>query len=69
MSFWLQTLLVLLAVAGCGIFLARQAWLSLAGKRSRLGSCCSRGCAAHQPAKSNSQSVQFLPVEMLGRKK
>lgn len=70
MSFWLQTLVVILAVAGCGVFLARQAYLSLAGKRSRLGSCCSKGCAANEPPKPGApERIQFLPAEMLGRKK
>jgi hypothetical protein len=67
---WIQNLLVILAVAGCGAFLGRQAWLMLAGKRSRLGSCCSKGCAAHEPPKGDAApKVQFLPAEMLGRKK
>jgi hypothetical protein len=70
MSAFLQNLLVIAAVAGCGAFLGRQAWLTLAGKRSRFGSCCSKGCAANEPkAGGATQKVQFLPAEMLGRKK
>ncbi|MGD0390791.1 MAG: hypothetical protein ABSC42_17745 [Tepidisphaeraceae bacterium] len=70
MSMWLQNLLVILAVAACAAFLARQAWRTLAGKRSKLGSCCSTGCAAHEPKKANSgQRIVFLPADALGRKK
>jgi hypothetical protein len=70
MALLLQNLLVVLAVAGCGGFLARQVWLSLGGKRSKLGSCCSKGCGANEPAKPGSgERIQFLPAEMLGRKK
>jgi hypothetical protein len=75
MPLYLQNLLVLLAVAACGLFLARQGWRTLAGKKSKLGSCCSKGCGANESAKSNStqantgQRIVFLPAEMLGRKK
>jgi len=70
MSLWLQYLLVFAAVGGCVVFLGRQAWLALAGRRSKLGSCCDKGCGAQQPAKPEStERIQFLPVEMLGRKK
>ncbi len=44
MQIWLQNLLVILAVALCGGFLVRQGWMTLAGKKSKLGSCCSKGC-------------------------
>ena len=70
MSLWLQNLLVILAVAVCGAFLARQGWRTLAGKRSKLGSCCSTGCGAHEPNKPNSgERIVFLPADALGRKK
>jgi hypothetical protein len=74
MSEWIQITIVVLAVGASGVFLARQAWLTLAGKRSRLGSCCAKGCGANEapnarPGSGAAQRVQFLPVEMLGRKK
>jgi hypothetical protein len=72
MALWLQISIVVLAVTASGAFLARQAWLTLAGKRSRLGSCCSKGCAVNETTpktQGTSERVQFLPVEMLGRKK
>jgi quinolinate synthase len=69
MSLWLQNLLVVLAVAACVTFVARQAWLSLAGKKSKLGSCCASGCAACAPARqAPAERIIFLPAEMLGRR-
>ena len=70
MSIWLQNLLVVIAVAACGAFLGWQGWRTLMGKRSKLGSCCSTGCGAHEPKKANSgQRIVFLPADALGRKK
>jgi hypothetical protein len=72
MAPWIQISIVILAVGASGAFLVRQAWLTLAGKRSRLGSCCSKGCGANETepkTQGASDRVQFLPVEMLGRKK
>ncbi|MGD1278450.1 MAG: hypothetical protein ABR964_14660 [Tepidisphaeraceae bacterium] len=67
---WLQYLLVVLAVTACAAYLLRQAWLILAGRRSRLGSCCAKGCGAQQaPQSASTQRIVFLPVEMLARKK
>jgi hypothetical protein len=70
MSMWLQNLLVILAVAACAGFLARQGWRTLAGKRSKLGSCCSTGCGAHEQKKpASTERIVFLPADALGRKK
>jgi hypothetical protein len=44
---WLQHLLVLLAVAACAVVVGRQTLATLWGRKSRLGQCCSHGCAAH----------------------
>jgi hypothetical protein len=78
MPLWLQNLLVLLLVAACLAWVGRQAWQSLRGRRSRLGSCCAKGCAAPEPSPQDSatdkavpatpQRVQFIPVEMLSRR-
>ena len=65
----LQNLLVLLAVGIALAFLIRQGWRTLAGKRSRLGSCCARGCAQEKPKPASGERVVFLPAEMLGRRK
>jgi len=71
MSLWLQNLVVILALLACGAFLVRSAWNTLAGKRSKIGSCCSKGCDAHKApdATQGGERIQFIPVEMLGRKK
>lgn len=71
MPLWLQNLLVFALVLACLSFVARQAWNVLSGKRSKLGSCCDKGCGT-QPAtsaKPKTEKIVFLPVEMLGRKK
>jgi hypothetical protein len=70
MPIWIQYVLVALAVGGCALFLVRQCWLTLAGRRSKLGSCCAKGCGAHEtPKPQTGERIAFLPVEMLGRKK
>ena len=74
MSLWLQNLLVLLLVLACLAFIARQALCSLRGKRSKLGSCCAKGCDAAEknPAPSKNpkpERIVFLPVELLGKRK
>jgi hypothetical protein len=70
MAIVVQNLLVVLAVGLCAGFLVRQAWLTLAGKRSKIGSCCSKGCGSNEPPKPGSgERIVFLPAEMLGRKK
>jgi len=71
MPLWLQNLLVILLVLASLSFIARQAWNVLAGRRSKLGSCCDKGCgaAATTSSKPKSEKIVFLPVEMLGRKK
>ena len=70
MALWLQHLLVLAIVGGCFAIVARQGIRSLLGKRSKLGSCCAKGCdAAMHPSPANPQAagqrVVFFPSEML----
>ena len=63
MPMWLQHLLVLLIVAGCVGVVAWQGVRALIGRRSKLGSCCAKGCeTTEQPKK---ERVVFLPSEML----
>jgi hypothetical protein len=72
MSMWLQHLLVALIALACVAFVARQAFKTLTLRRSKLGACCSKGCDAGERAADASKSsdrVQFLPVEMLSRKR
>jgi hypothetical protein len=71
MSLWLQHLLVLTLVVACVVYALWGAFSSLLGKRSRIGSCCAKGCPPAPPAKGAGQSsrVVFLPVEFLGSSK
>ena len=66
MTLWIQNLIVLLAVAGCLAFVGRQAFQTLRGRKSKIGSCCAKGCSASAPpAGKPTERVHFLPVEML----
>jgi hypothetical protein len=64
-----QNILVLSLVAFCVLVVARQAFRSLNGKPSKLGSCCAKGCQPPTPTSPKSERIVFLPVEMLGRRK
>jgi hypothetical protein len=68
MPIYLQHLLVLTLVALCLGYTSWQGLRSLVGKKSRLGSCCAKGCAASKPS-SATEKIHFLPVEMLRRKR
>ena len=66
MHLWLQHLLVLTLVAGCLGVVARQGLRTLRGKKSKLGSCCARGCDAGSPQpKPGVERVVFLPSDLI----
>jgi hypothetical protein len=69
MALWVQHLLVLTVVFACAGYAVWGAVSSLVGKKSRIGSCCAKGCAAQlQQAKPEAAGrVVFLPVELLGK--
>jgi hypothetical protein len=78
MSPLLQYIIVFAAVLACVAFVGWQAYQSLAGHKSKIGSCCSKGCghdspspqkAGGQGAAPSGQRIAFLPVEMLERRK
>jgi hypothetical protein len=69
MPLWLQHLLVLTLVATCLAYTGYQGVRALWGKKSRLGSCCSKGCASAQNPQATANKIVFLPVEMLRKKK
>jgi hypothetical protein len=71
MALWLQNLVIFLAVAGCLGYVGWQGVRAFAGRKSKLGSCCAKGCAivAEEQKKSTASKVQFMPVEMLTRKR
>ena len=69
MPLWLQHLLVLLLVAACLIFVARQTVRTFRLKKSKLGACCAKGCDAGAEAGDGKAAapapVVFFPVELL----
>jgi len=71
----LQNLLVFLLVGACLAWVGRQAFQSLRGRRSKLGSCCAKGCAATaaQPTEKQQSTaaprIAFIPLEQLARRK
>ena len=71
MALWAQHLLVLTIVAACVAWSGWQGIQSLWGKRSRMGSCCSRGCAAAGVGakKPGVERIVIVPVEALRRRK
>ncbi len=65
---WVQHLLVLTLAGLCLAWVGWQGVLALAGRRSKVGSCCSKGCAPREPS-AGAAKVQFLPVDVLRRRK
>ena len=75
MSLALQHLLVLVIVAACLGVVGVQAVRTLRGKKSKMGSCCAKGCEAQlseqqhqQQAATQTARVHFLPADALRRK-
>ena len=67
---WIQNLIIFFLVAVCVGYVGWQGVKAFLGRKSKLGSCCAKGCAAvadEQMSKKPSSSVQFMPVEMLTR--
>ena len=69
MQLWLQNLLVITLVATCAGIVAWQAFGTFFGRKTRLGSCCSKGCATEAPKPNSAHKIVFMPVEMLSRRK
>ena len=67
MPMWSQHLLVLLAAGACFAIVATQGLRTLRGKKSKLGSCCAKGCDA-EGSKTTKERIVFMPVEMLRKK-
>ena len=63
----IQTSAVIAIVAASAAYLLVHLSRALAGRRSKLGSCCAKGCepAASAPA----PRTAFIPSEMLIRRK
>ena len=69
MPLWLQNILVLLIVGLCLGAVFYQVIQGLRGRKSRLGSCCAKGCTPPPMSAKPVEKVQFLPIEMLSRKR
>ena len=68
MPMWLQHTFVAILVAACVATVVWGAVRTLWGKRSRLGSCCSKGCgdsAPADPARPRPERVVFFPSDSL----
>jgi hypothetical protein len=62
-----QNMIALALVAVCLGWAVWQGYKSLNGKRSKLGSCCQKGCSAGE-ARPIVEKVHFLPSDMLKRR-
>ncbi len=66
----IQNLAVILIVGFCLAYVGWQTLQAFRGRKSKLGSCCAKGCGASEPAASAQPKpapVQFMPIENLGR--
>jgi len=68
MSIESQHLLVLLIVLACGGLVVWQIVQTFIGRKSKIGSCCAKGCES-PPVNSPTTVNQFLPLESLTRRK
>jgi hypothetical protein len=71
MSDLVQTIIVFIVIGACVAYVAWQGVSALFGRRSRVGACCSKGCSIPDSSakKSNTAKAQFIPVELLVRRK
>jgi len=67
MPLWLQNLTVILIALIAIAVVSRQLYAAVLGRRSKLGSCCSQGCASQSPAKK--PPTAFIPSDLLTRRK
>jgi hypothetical protein len=66
---WIQNLIIFLLIAVCLGYVGWHGIQAFRGRKSKLGSCCAKGCSAvaDEQMKKPSSSVQFMPVEMITR--
>ena len=72
MPLLLQHVLVLLIVGVCLGAVGWQGVKGFFGRRSKLGSCCAKGCESAAPAAppaKPTEKLQFIPADMLVRRK
>jgi hypothetical protein len=64
-----QNLAVLIVVSICLAYVGRQLIQAFRGRKSKLGSCCAKGCSVASPdisATPKPAPVQFLPLGNVG---
>ncbi len=67
----IQNLSVIMILLLCLAYVGWQMLQAFRGRKSKLGSCCAKGCGAIEPAASAQPKpapVQFMPIENLGRR-
>ena len=69
MTPWIQTIIALSIVVLAAIVVVYQATSAMRGKRSKLGSCCAKGCEAPKQAGPKPERVAFFPSDMLMKRK
>jgi hypothetical protein len=67
---FLQNLVILLLVAACLAYVGWHGAQAFLGRKSKLGSCCAKGCASvadDQLKQKPPSPPQFMPIENLTR--
>jgi hypothetical protein len=65
-----QNLAVLLIVGLCAAYVGWQMLQALRGRKSKLGSCCAKGCGVAEKSADTTPKpapAQFLPLGNVGR--
>jgi hypothetical protein len=65
-----QNLAVILIVGFCLVYIGWQLLQAFRGRKSKLGSCCAKGCSVAVPdpkAAPKPAPVQFLPIGNVGK--
>jgi hypothetical protein len=71
MSSVAQNLAVILIVGVCAVYVGYQAFQAMRGRKSKLGSCCAKGCdaGARKGAELEARPAeQFIPLAALARR-
>lgn len=65
-----QNLVVIFVVGLCLAYIGYQAIQAIRGRKSKLGSCCAKGCSTSTPTDNipKPAPVQFLPLANVGRR-
>ncbi len=70
MNSFVQNLAVIVIVGLCIAYAGWQLIQAFRGRKSKLGSCCAKGCTSTAETKTTTPQaapVQFLPLANLGR--